>query len=136
MSHLFTMRKGWESEHLAHYLLSQISFISNPSIIGDDIGSDFICTLFEINKKKNKDFLIPKNSFAIQIKSNSRRINLTDKIGYLANLEIPFTSALIFMIQFTNDSHVNTFMKLFQSGNYFNLSLKTNLYVLMNQTKA
>jgi hypothetical protein len=53
-----------------------------------------------------------------------------------ANLEIPYSSALIFMIQFTNDSHVNTFIKLFQSGNYSNLSLKSNSYGLMNQTKA
>lgn len=90
MSHLLTMRKGWQSEHLAKFLLSQMAFIANPSLVADDIGSDFICTLFQIQEKKTKDYLIPKNSFAIQIKSNSRKVNLTKKIAYLSELEVPY----------------------------------------------
>ena len=95
MSHLFTMRKGWQSEHLAKFILSQIAFIANPSLIADDIGSDFICTLFQIIEKKSKDYLIPKNSFAIQIKSNLRKIDLSKKIGYLAELEVPYFVGII-----------------------------------------
>jgi hypothetical protein len=40
-------RRGWENEHLAAVLLSGVSFIAHPLTIGDDIGSDFFCTLFE-----------------------------------------------------------------------------------------
>jgi hypothetical protein len=95
MAHLLTMRKGWQSEHLAKFLLSQIAFLANPSLIADDIGSDFICTLFQIQKRNSRDYLIPKNSFAIQIKSNLRTVELTRKISYLAELEMPYFLGII-----------------------------------------
>jgi hypothetical protein len=110
------MRKGWQSEHLAKFILSQIAFIANPSLIADDIGSDFICTLFQIQEKKSTDYLIPKNSFAIQIKSNLRRVDLTNKIGYLAELEIPYFIGII------NKSNLTLTL---YSGEYFTLFIST-----------
>ena len=88
MAHLHSFRQGWQSENIARFLLSEFSFISKPSTISDDLGSDFLCTLFKIEKGE----LYPSNSFAIQIKSKSRnkKIEITDKMSYLGNLEIPF----------------------------------------------
>lgn len=118
MSHLVKIRKGWENENLASYLLSKFSFIAQPSTIGDDIGADFYCTLFRIEEKGKDKFLIPKNSFAIQIKSNDRKINITNKIEYLSNLELPFFVGVI------NQSELK--LSIF-SGEYFSqfISLKT-----------
>lgn len=93
MGHLYRFRKGWQKEHLAKYILSKFSFVAEPSTISDDLGSDFFCTLFKIIKK---DELLPQNSFAVQIKSaksivkNKSRIEITKKMEYLSNLEIPF----------------------------------------------
>lgn len=88
MAHLHSFRQGWQSENIARFLLSKFAFISKPSTISDDLGSDFLCTLFKIEKGK----LYPSNSFAIQIKSKSpkKKIDVTDKMSYLGNLEIPF----------------------------------------------
>lgn len=131
MSHLFTMRKGWQSEHLAKFILSQIAFIANPSLIADDIGSDFICTLFQIIEKKSKDYLIPKNSFAIQIKSNLRKIDLSKKIGYLAELEVPYFVGIINKSKLTLTIY---------SGEYFPqfISLNTphRLYALFKESRS
>lgn len=93
MAHLYSFRQGWQSENIARFLLSKFSFISSPSTISDDIGSDFLCTLFKIEKGK----LHPSNSFAIQIKSksNSKKIGITKKISYLVDLEIPFFVGVI-----------------------------------------
>ena len=110
MAHLLTMRKGWQSEHLAKFNLSQIAFITNPSLIADDIGSDFICTLFQIQETNSRDYLIPKNSFTIQIKSNKRRFDLTNKIGYLSQLEIPFFIGIV---------NKNNLTLTIYSGEYF-----------------
>lgn len=99
MAHLLKIRKGWENENLARFILSKFSFISQPATIADDLGTDFFCTFFEKvseerkTKKGNitKDiFIYPKHSFAIQIKSSRRRFDITNKIGYFNNLEMPF----------------------------------------------
>ena len=95
MAHLVKIRKGWENENLASFLLSKFSFISKPFTIADDIGTDFYCTLFKVETKGNNKFLLPTNSFSIQIKSNYKKINITKKIGYLSNLEIPFFIGVI-----------------------------------------
>jgi hypothetical protein len=87
MSHLFKFRKGWQSEHLAKFILSKISFVGEPSTIADGLGSDFFCTLFKI---KDEKYLQPQSSFTIQIKSNKRRIEVTNKTEYFSNLETPF----------------------------------------------
>ena len=90
MPHLATFRKGWESENLARYILSRFSFIANPATVSDDIGIDFFCTIFLHQDLKGKQYLLPKNSFAIQIKSSEKKFDVTDKIDYLNNLELPY----------------------------------------------
>ncbi|MFZ3135923.1 MAG: hypothetical protein WA126_00865 [Thermodesulfovibrionales bacterium] len=88
--HLASFRKGWQSENLARYILSNFAFISQPSTIADDLGSDFFCTIFDSIPNGNNDALIPKESFAIQIKSNRRSFSITGKTEYLKSLGIPF----------------------------------------------
>ena len=99
MAHLLKIRKGWENENLAGFILSKFSFISQPTTIADDLGADFFCTFFkkvakERTTKKGKliedIFIYPKHSFAIQIKSSRRRFNITNKLEFFDNLEIPF----------------------------------------------
>ena len=104
MAHLLKFRKGWENENLARFILSKFSFISQPVTIADDLGADFFCTFFvkitkERKSKNNKlikdVFIFPKHSFAIQIKSNKRRFNVTNKLEYFDNLETPFFIGVI-----------------------------------------
>lgn len=90
MAHLLTMRTGWESEHLARFILSKLAFCANPVTIADDLGSDLFCCLFKIRQQDGHDVVVPLNSLAIQIKSSRRRIDVTSKIAYLAELEVPF----------------------------------------------
>lgn len=92
MSHLLKFRKGWQSEHLARYILSKFSFISEPANISDDLGSDFFCTIFSISQKI---YLLPQNSFAIQIKSNKRKIKISNKFNYLSSIELPYYVGVI-----------------------------------------
>jgi hypothetical protein len=89
MAHLLKIRKGWENENLARFILSKFSFISHPATISDDLGVDFYCTFFvkvekERKSPKNKPikdvFVFPKHSFAIQIKSNRRGFDITNKL--------------------------------------------------------
>jgi hypothetical protein len=88
-------KRGWENEHLAAYLLSQIAFIGHPLTVSDDVGSDFICTLFEATSENGIERLFPRRSFAIQIKSNLESIQATNKIDYLLGLELPFFVGVI-----------------------------------------
>lgn len=90
MPHLASFRSGWESENLARFILYKFSFIANPSTVSDDIGIDFFCTLFMRQLIDSKEYLIPRNSFAIQIKSNATRLDFTDKLHFLEQLELPF----------------------------------------------
>lgn len=87
MYHLIKFRKGWQSEHLARFMISKFAFIAEPSSVADDIGSDFFCTNFDI---QDDGYLLPQKSFAIQIKSDKRKIDITNKLKYLQNLEFPF----------------------------------------------
>ena len=74
MSHQDSFRKGWQSEALAYYVISKFAFLDKPSTIGDDIGIDYHCTLFNKKQVRNKTNLIPtKYKFAIQIKSNKQQ---------------------------------------------------------------
>jgi len=95
MAHLYKFRKGWQSEHLAKFILSKFCFLAHPSNISDDIGSDFFCTLFKIEKEASESYLIPHNSFAIQIKSNKSNFEISNKMDYLSRLEIPFFVGVI-----------------------------------------
>jgi hypothetical protein len=87
---LASFRHGWENENLARYLLSRFCFVAHPASVSDDLGSDFYCTTFERQKNGGKEYLVPKNSFAVQIKSNRQKIDVSDKVPYLRDLEIPF----------------------------------------------
>jgi hypothetical protein len=57
------------------------------------VGTDFYCTLFQ---KEMDGALLARAAFAIQIKSHNdvvskkNRIDITGKVAYLKNLEIPF----------------------------------------------
>jgi hypothetical protein len=86
----YHFRRGWERERLAEYILSRISFVAKPSTVSDDLGSDFYCTLFRLEKKGAVDYPLPLSSFAIQIKSNDRPQDFSANIAYLEHLEIPF----------------------------------------------
>ncbi|MBI5376948.1 MAG: hypothetical protein HZA77_16060 [Candidatus Schekmanbacteria bacterium] len=88
--HLASFRKGWQSENLAKYILSNFAFISQPSTIADDLGSDFFCVIFDIIPNGKTKFLVPKESFTIQIKSNRKSYYITGKTEYLKSLGIPF----------------------------------------------
>src|ERR1700743_675198 len=90
MGQLLTPRKGWENEKLASYLLSRFSFVAQPTSIADDLGSDFFCTLFEIQKNSGIELLMPRSSFAIQVKSSTSRVSMDKKIDYLSRLQMPF----------------------------------------------
>jgi hypothetical protein len=90
VAHLAIPRRGWENEHFATFLLSRISFVAHPITVADDIGSDFFCTLFEPRVEEGIERLFPRNSFAVQVKSNSEKISATNKIEYLFSLELPF----------------------------------------------
>jgi hypothetical protein len=87
--HLLTFRKGWENERLAAYLLSRFSFVAQPTSSADDLGSDFFCTIFEIREVSGKDALMPRISFAIQVKSSEADVSADNKIEYLMGLELP-----------------------------------------------
>jgi len=88
--HLSSFRKGWQGENLARYILSNFAFISQPSTVADDLGSDFLCTMFEPIPDGKNIYLVPKEPFAIQIKSNRKPFDITSNIEYLKGLEIPF----------------------------------------------
>src|SRR5882762_2522416 len=90
MAHLLTPRKGWENEKLASYLLSRFSFVAQPTSVADDLGSDFFCTIFEIHDSSGTDVLVPRSSFAIQVKSSISEVSMDNKIDYLDRLQMPF----------------------------------------------
>jgi hypothetical protein len=116
MEYLASFRKGWENENLARYILSRFSFIANPSTVSDDIGSDYFCTIFTLDSRKNKKYLFPKSSFAIQIKSNYRKIDITKKIGYITQLELPYFIGII------NNKNLNLAI---YSSEYFPIFIST-----------
>ena len=92
MGQPYNLRKGWQSENLARYLLSKIAFVSQPVTISDDAGTDFFCTLFEIASYKKRQVLLPRSTFAIQVKSKSKgsKFEITEKESYIRGLEVPF----------------------------------------------
>jgi hypothetical protein len=94
MGHHRRFHIGWENEQLAHYLLSRFSFVAHPSTVGDDVGSDFYCTIYEVSQAA-PDRIEPSISFAIQVKSNARKIAASNKIAYLEQLEIPFFISVV-----------------------------------------
>jgi hypothetical protein len=95
MPHLAVMRRGWQNEHLAAFILSRMAFVAHPAKIGDDVGTDFFCTFFEVLTQEGTDYLVPRTSFAIQIKSSGTTIDVTKQIEYLIRLELPFFVGII-----------------------------------------
>ena len=89
MAPLYGFHIGWENEQLAHFLLSRFSFVAHPATIGDDVGSDFYCTIFDILDSEPPK-IEPRISFAIQVKSNADTTSAGNKIVYLHQLEVPF----------------------------------------------
>lgn len=88
MPHLPTFRTGWENENLGLYFLYQFAFVARPWNVADDVGVDYFCTLFE---HSDKNQLLPKQAFAIQIKSNDNDIrNDEAKVNYYNDLGMPF----------------------------------------------
>ena len=75
--------------------MSNFTFVSHPSTIADDIGSDFFCAIFDKVSHKSRDYLVPGESFAIQIKSSNRSFSIDGKTDYLRNLSIPFFVGVI-----------------------------------------
>ena len=94
MSHLYTVRTGWEGERLAHYLLSRFSFVAQPTTIADDVGADFYCTIFDI-VESNPPMVEARTSFAIQVKSNADKVEAHNKVRYLQHLEMPFFLGIV-----------------------------------------
>src|SRR5262245_51933988 len=91
MGHLKTTRIGWENERLAEFLLSRISFIANPAKNSDDLGTDFICTLFREEVKNGVVQLFPTSSFALQAKTGEpEEVDVSKHLDYLRGLELPF----------------------------------------------
>jgi len=97
MSHKKTFRAGWQSQNLARFLLYKFAFLAEPVQVADDIGIDYFCTIFDTQKRGPDADLIPKSSFAIQIKSIGRAkvIHLTKYLPYLAALEIPYFIGIV-----------------------------------------
>lgn len=95
MPHLAVLRRGWENEHLAAFLLSRCAFVAHPAKIGDDVGTDFFCTFFEATQTDGRTYLVPRNSFAIQVKSGGISIDASKQVGYLARLELPFFVGIV-----------------------------------------
>lgn len=90
MPHLACMRPGWENEHLASYILSRVAFIAKPMTVADDLGTDLLCTLFDVAEHENREYLVPRNSIAIQVKSSGGTIDATRHLDYLSRLEVPY----------------------------------------------
>jgi hypothetical protein len=92
MPHQRSFRLGWQSQNLARFILYKFAFLAEPVQVADDIGIDFFCTLFDAREGKNNTALVPRNSFAIQIKSenNLTKIDLTGYIPYFLRMELPF----------------------------------------------
>jgi hypothetical protein len=127
LAQLATPRKGWENEILAQYILSKFSFTQNPSTVSDDIGLDFICTLFEPEIINGNEFLFPKNSFAIQIKSSKRNIDITNKIDLLNSIELPYLIGVVDQKELKIIIYSGEFLQLFFSHKGIPKKLKIRL---------
>jgi len=87
---------GWQNEHLARFLLSQMAFVASPTMPGDDVGVDLICTLYEVTEsEKGATVLAPRNAIAVQIKSSVGAWDVTKQTCYLRELETPYFIAVV-----------------------------------------
>ena len=97
MSHLRSYRLGWQSQNLARFILYKFCFLAEPVQVADDIGIDYFCTLFEARQSGTNAELVPRSSFAIQVKSEDRsqRVDLSRYLPYLERLELPFFLGIV-----------------------------------------
>ena len=87
---------GWQNEHLARFLLSNLAFVASPTMPGDDVGVDLFCTLYEVTEsKKGATVLAPRNAIAVQIKSSVDTWDVTKQVSYLQELETPYFIAVV-----------------------------------------
>jgi len=101
--HLARPHRGWENEHLATFLLSRIAFVSSPITVGDDVGTDLLCTLFEAATRNEKPILLPRSSLAVQVKSNSKPVSIFPPLDYLDRLEVPYYLGVVDQKRLTMD---------------------------------
>jgi len=87
--------RGWENEHLATLLLSRLAFISSPITVGDDIGTDIFCTLFETGTHKGQPVLLLRSSIAVQVKSSRDPVDIAPHLDYIARLEVPYYLGIV-----------------------------------------
>jgi len=90
MPHLYSFRQGWQSENIANAILSEFSFVSQPTNVSNDIGIDFFCTLFKIVRHNQTNQLYPKLTISIQIKSSRKKVNLSKQITGLEDFRLPY----------------------------------------------
>ncbi len=97
MAHKKNPRKGRQYENIAREILYEFCFLAQPVSIGDDIGVDFFCTLFEPKQIGSDADLIPRTSFWIQIKGKTpaRTIDLTSILPMLRVLQAPFFIGMV-----------------------------------------
>ncbi len=110
MAHLNSYRQGWQSENLALYFMYQFSFVARPWNSADDIGADYYCTLFEVVESR---YLHPKGAFAMQIKSASDDIDISNKVDYFSNLQMPFFIGVVDKKAGTMDVYSGEYIPLF-----------------------
>ncbi|MHB1341880.1 MAG: hypothetical protein ACYC77_08770 [Coriobacteriia bacterium] len=104
---------GWENENLATYLMSRLAFVASPVKIGDDVGTDLFCTLFEEVEGEKARLLVPRNSVAVQVKSSKGRLALAPwQLEYLARLEIPYYIGVIDRPRLCLDLHSARYLPL------------------------
>jgi len=104
---------GWENENLATYLMSRLAFVASPVKIGDDVGTDLFCTLFEEVEGEKARLLVPRNSVAVQVKSSKDHLVLAPwQLEYLARLEIPYYIGVIDRPRLCLDLHCARYLPL------------------------
>ncbi len=128
MPHLAVIRKGWQNEHIAAFILSRFAFVAHPAKIGDDIGTDFFCTFFGTIQQHKKDYLVPEHSFAIQIKSGGKLINVSKQIDFLSRLELPFFIGIVNQNKSLLSIYSGEYLPIFFPHKGIPESLKLELY--------
>ena len=108
--------KGDAYEKLAQFLLS---FVSHATKIQkeEDVGIDFICTLYEILTATGGQYQVPNATFAIQIKPNKENIEIPyHRFNYFNDLGVPFFIGVINIKELTMEIYsthqlINVFLK-------------------------
>lgn len=124
--HLYSFRKGWENENLARFILSRFSLIAHPATVSDDVGTDFFCTIFLVEKIGRARVMRPTNSFAVQVKSNLSPLDLTGKQDYLSNIEMPYFIGVVEQKEMSLTLYSGQYLPIFLStvGNISKLTVE------------